>query len=85
VQYWCGDGQAILRLHPRKPLPGTLYVGVTNDLSRRIGEHRSGLVAGFTKKYKVHQLVYYEEFGSISKPALASEPSNAGAANGSSS
>jgi putative endonuclease len=65
VQYWCGDGQAILRLHPRKPLPGTLYVGVTNDLSRRIGEHRSGLVAGFTKKYKVHQLVYYEEFGSI--------------------
>jgi putative endonuclease len=44
---------------------GTLYVGVTNDLSRRIGEHRSGLVAGFTKKYKVHQLVYYEEFGSI--------------------
>ena len=44
---------------------GTLYVGVTNDLSRRIGEHRSGLVPGFTKKYKINQLVYYEEFGSV--------------------
>src|SRR5262245_66320348 len=44
---------------------GTLYVGVTNDLSRRIGEHMSGVIPGFTKKYKVHRLVYYEEFGSI--------------------
>jgi len=44
---------------------GTLYVGVTNDLSRRIGEHKSGLIPGFTKKYGVHRLVYYEEFGSI--------------------
>ena len=45
---------------------GTLYVGVTNDLVRRIYEHKSGLVEGFTKKYGVHQLVYYEEFDSIS-------------------
>jgi putative endonuclease len=44
---------------------GTLYVGITSDLSRRIGEHKSGLVPGFTRKYKVHRLVYYEEFGSI--------------------
>jgi putative endonuclease len=44
---------------------GTLYVGVTNDLSRRIGEHKSGLVPGFTRKYRVHQIVYYEVFGSI--------------------
>jgi putative endonuclease len=44
---------------------GTLYVGVTNDLSRRIGEHRNGLVPGFTRKYKVHRLVYYEEYTSI--------------------
>ena len=44
---------------------GTLYIGVTNDLSRRSGEHKSGLVPGFTRKYKVHRLVYYEEYGSI--------------------
>ena len=42
---------------------GTLYVGVTNDLVRRISEHRSGLVPGFTNKHRVAQLVYFEEFG----------------------
>jgi putative endonuclease len=40
---------------------GTLYIGVTNDLIRRIAEHKKGLVVGFSKKYKVNQLVYYEE------------------------
>jgi putative endonuclease len=44
---------------------GTLYVGVTNDLSRRTGEHKGGLVPGFTKQYKVDKLVYFEQFGSI--------------------
>ncbi|MES2984333.1 MAG: GIY-YIG nuclease family protein [Pseudomonadota bacterium] len=39
---------------------GTFYVGVTNDLLRRIWEHRNGLAEGFTKKYDVHRLVYYE-------------------------
>jgi putative endonuclease len=39
---------------------GTLYVGVTNNLSRRVFEHRSGLVPGFTKKYGVKLLVWYE-------------------------
>ncbi len=39
---------------------GTLYVGVTNDLLRRICEHRQGLAAGFTKRYSVHMLVYHE-------------------------
>jgi putative endonuclease len=38
---------------------------VTNNLRRRIDEHKSGSVPGFTKKYKVHRLVYYEEFASI--------------------
>jgi putative endonuclease len=40
---------------------GTLYIGVTNDLVRRIWEHREGLVEGFTKKYRVKILVYYEK------------------------
>jgi putative endonuclease len=39
---------------------GTLYIGVTSDLMKRIWEHKNGVVAGFTKKYKVHQLVWYE-------------------------
>jgi putative endonuclease len=39
---------------------GALYVGVTNDLVRRTHEHREGLVPGFTKKYDVKILVYYE-------------------------
>jgi len=44
---------------------GTLYVGVTRDLSRRVGEHKGGFVPGFTRDYKIHQLVYYEEYNSI--------------------
>jgi putative endonuclease len=39
---------------------GTLYVGVTNDLQRRLQQHREGVNAGFTKKYRVHRLVHYE-------------------------
>jgi putative endonuclease len=37
---------------------GTLYIGVTNDLVRRVYEHRTDAVPGFTRKYKVHRLVY---------------------------
>ena len=44
---------------------GVLYVGVTNDLARRISEHRQKLVPGFTKTYGVTQLVYFEEYASI--------------------
>lgn len=39
---------------------GTLYVGVTHDLIQRVWEHKSGFVDGFTKKYGVHTLVWYE-------------------------
>jgi putative endonuclease len=39
---------------------GTLYVGVTNNLARRIYEHKQDIVDGFTKKYCVHAFVYYE-------------------------
>jgi putative endonuclease len=44
---------------------GTFYVGVTNDLLRRIWEHKNGVAEGFTKKYGVHRLVYYEPHTSI--------------------
>jgi putative endonuclease len=39
---------------------GTLYIGVTSDLMKRMWEHRSGAIKGFTQKYKVHNLVWYE-------------------------
>ncbi len=41
---------------------GTLYVGVTNDLARRVSEHRLGEIPGFTSRYGVKRLVYYETF-----------------------
>ena len=44
---------------------GTLYIGVTSDLRKRIWEHREGFVDGFTKKYSVHRLVYYELFADM--------------------
>ena len=44
---------------------GVLYTGVTNDLWRRVAEHQEGLIAGFTKKYKIKKLVYYEDWQSI--------------------
>jgi putative endonuclease len=39
---------------------GTIYVGVTSDLVKRIAEHKDNIVAGFTRRYHVHQLVWYE-------------------------
>ncbi|MDA3905179.1 MAG: GIY-YIG nuclease family protein [Bacteroidales bacterium] len=42
-----------------------LYVGVTNNLTRRTYEHSKGLIDGFTKKYNCHYLVYYEHFTRI--------------------
>ena len=41
---------------------GTLYIGMTNNLARRVWEHKRGLVKGFTKKYDVERLVYSESF-----------------------
>ena len=44
---------------------GTLYIGVTSDLIRRVYEHRNHLLEGFTKEYDVSRLVYYEEYDDI--------------------
>lgn len=44
---------------------GTFYVGVTNDLVRRIYEHREGLIEGFTKRYGVTMLVYFEQHNDV--------------------
>lgn len=51
---------------------GTLYVGVTNDLVRRMYEHKQKLVAGFTQKYNMTRLVWYEETNDV-QAALARE------------
>ncbi|MGQ0742065.1 MAG: GIY-YIG nuclease family protein [Alphaproteobacteria bacterium] len=44
---------------------GTLYIGVTNNLVKRVAEHREGIVPGFTKTYDVKRLVYFEAFEDI--------------------
>jgi len=49
---------------------GTLYVGVTNDIARRMYEHRNDLVDGFTKRYAVHKLVWYELHNDINQAIL---------------
>jgi putative endonuclease len=51
---------------------GTLYIGVTNDLIRRVGEHREGPIPGFAKKYRVKMLVYFEIFEDV-RAAIAHE------------
>ena len=51
---------------------GTLYVGVTRNLIKRVYEHKNNFVEGFTKKYNVHNLVYFEAFEDI-KEAIARE------------
>ena len=57
MSYWV----YILASKPR----GTLYVGVTNDLVRRVAEHRDRMVPGFTKTYNVKMLVYFEEHANV--------------------
>jgi len=48
-------------------LSRTLYAGVTNDLERRVGEHKEGKPSSFTARYNVNRLVYFEEFSDINQ------------------
>lgn len=58
----------ILANKPKK----VLYVGITDDLVKRIGEHKNNIREGFTNKYNVHRLVYYEEIEDV-QVAMARE------------
>ncbi len=62
-----GGWAYILSSHPRR-----LYIGVTSDLGGRVWEHKAGIYPGFTKKYKIDQLVYHEFFHDI-ESAIARE------------
>ena len=42
-----------------------MYIGMTNDLPRRLNEHKNAQIDGFTKKYNVHKLVYFEEYSDV--------------------
>lgn len=44
---------------------GTLYIGLTSDIIKRIWQHQNDLIDGFTKKYSIHRLVYFEEVGDV--------------------
>ena len=55
-----------------------LYTGVTNNLRRRVGEHKTGLGSAFTSKYKVHKLVFYERFVRITDAIAAEKRIKAG-------
>jgi len=56
-QYW------VYMLASKKD--GTLYVGFTSALVTRIGDHKADIIDGFTKRYGVHRLVWFEEFGDV--------------------
>ena len=69
---WDGEEIArLLRLYYGQP-PRTLYVGVMNDLTRRVYEHRNKLAPGFTSKYNVSKLVYFESSDDVTS-AIARE------------
>ena len=55
-------GHKVFYVYIISSLSGTLYVGLTDDLSKRLREHREGLVDAFTRRYNIHRLMYYETF-----------------------
>ena len=52
---------------------GTLYIGSTDSIVRRVGEHREGRIPGFTSRYRVKLLVWYEAFETTTTPSAASD------------
>ena len=66
----------LLDLHLASKPRGTLYVGVTNGLIFRVEQHRAGKGSAFTRKYRVHMLVWYEEFADVRERSSARRPSN---------
>lgn len=62
-------------------LNSVLYTGVTNNLKRRVYEHKNKLIKGFTDRYKITKLVYYEEFGYIDEAILREKQIKGGSRN----
>jgi len=69
-KYWSGRARLYFVYMLASQRNGTLYVGVTNDLHRRIEQHRSGTVPGFTRKYRVYTLVWFEIFERIDEAIM---------------
>jgi putative endonuclease len=58
-----------------------IYTGVTSDLKKRIYQHKENFVDGFTKRYKVHKLVYYEQFNDVENAILREKQIKGGSRN----
>jgi putative endonuclease len=74
VEQACYPGPAVSQyyVYIMASRSGVLYTGITSDLNKRVGEHKQGLIPGFTKRYKVHRLVYYESTSDVNA-AIARE------------
>lgn len=62
---------------------GTLYIGITNNLLKRIYEHKNDLIEGFTQKYSVKQLVYFEQVENVESAINREKQIKNGTGNGS--
>lgn len=63
------DNQYFVYMLASRPY-GTLYIGITSNLIQRVYQHKEGLADGFTKKYDVHQLVFYEVHSDVNEAIL---------------